>query len=489
MSRIITALLFGLVLSAASVPAATYAAASCAESDVQTALRLAAAGDTVQIPAGTCTWTTTLTYQAPGSITIIGASSQSVTGGGDATVIIDNVSHSPSDDATFAITTGPASSVFRLSGLTFQGGTGGTTYSGVLRIGGTSQNFRMDHIHFKVISAVAADIDGWIYGVVDHCLWDMAPNSVDNGLRIGHVAWGGYQYGDGSWADTTTFGSNRFIFMEDNVFNNGFANDINNGGRMVFRHNTLTLSEFQTHEMEDRNRASRAWEVYANNFTCDPNVTAACGSSALFVRGGTGLVWANTANNIKNLITANNDRTNTGHAFVTPPNGWGYCGTTYGPSAWDQNTDSSGYPCIDQIGRGKGDLLPQSYWPVTPFWSHEASEPIYEWNDTVAFAPNWGGVKFSQDLTINPNRDFYSSVSPFTGAAGTGTGLLSARPTVCTPYVAYWATDTNTLYQCSATNTWTSYYTPYTYPHPLVANSGGGTNTPLAPTNLTLVVR
>jgi hypothetical protein len=24
------------------------------------------------------------------------------------------------------------------------------------------------------------------------------------------------------------------------------------------------------------------------------------------------------------------------------------------------------------------------------------------------------------------------------------------------------------LYKCTATNTWTSYYTPYTYPHPLV---------------------
>ena len=171
-----------MLLSSQTTSAATRTAASCNESDVSTALGLAMAGDTVQIPAGTCTWATTLTYSAPGSITIAGAGNQTVVGGGDVTVIIDNVSHSPTDNATLAITTAAATSVFRLTGITFQGGTGGTTYNGALRITGSSQNFRMDHIHFSRIPGVSSDIDGWVYGVVDHCLWDMSPNSVDNGL-------------------------------------------------------------------------------------------------------------------------------------------------------------------------------------------------------------------------------------------------------------------------------------------------------------------
>ena len=41
----------------------------------------------------------------------------------------------------------------------------------------------------------------------------------------------------------------------------------------------------------------------------------------------------------------------------------------------------------------------------------------------------------------------------------------------CTPLVAYWATDTSTLYQCSSPNIWTAYYTPYVYPHPLVSGT------------------
>src|SRR5262245_10912474 len=52
-------LLFGLLLSAAvNVGASTITASSCSASAVQAALNRASAGDTVFIPAGTCSWTT-----------------------------------------------------------------------------------------------------------------------------------------------------------------------------------------------------------------------------------------------------------------------------------------------------------------------------------------------------------------------------------------------------------------------------------------------
>jgi hypothetical protein len=86
------------------------------------------------------------------------------------------------------------------------------------------------------------------------------------------------------------------------------------------------------------------------------------------------------------------------------------------------------------------------------------------------------------------NRDYYGEVSqsaqssptsPFNGTVGTGYGTLANRPTTCTQGVGYWATDQGNwnrsgaggqgeLFVCTSTNTWSLYYTPYTYPHPLV---------------------
>src|ERR1700757_415087 len=84
-------LTFLLLLSTLGAKAQTINAASCNESDVSTALHsVVADGTTVNIPAGTCTWTMGLTYNQVYTTNIIGAGSLTTTGGGDATVIVDN---------------------------------------------------------------------------------------------------------------------------------------------------------------------------------------------------------------------------------------------------------------------------------------------------------------------------------------------------------------------------------------------------------------
>jgi len=126
-------------------------------------------------------------------------------------------------------------------------------------------------------------------------------------------------------------------------------------------------------------------------------------------------------------------------------------------------------------------------------WPRQALEPIYEWlnswSSATGYPSNQYIVVYEPDVLIQ-NQDYYTcgltngtSCAAFTGTTGIGSGLLSARPSTCTPTVAYWATDTNTLYQCSALNSWTVYYTPFTYPHPLT--QAGSTITQLSPpTNL-----
>ena len=80
--------LAGLVLVCVFLPvgalAATRTAASCSRADVATAVNSAGDGDTIVIPAGTCTWTTNLTISNK-ILTLQGA-------GMDQTVIVDGVS-------------------------------------------------------------------------------------------------------------------------------------------------------------------------------------------------------------------------------------------------------------------------------------------------------------------------------------------------------------------------------------------------------------
>jgi hypothetical protein len=88
--------------------------------------------------------------------------------------------------------------------------------------------------------------------------------------------------------------------------------------------------------------------------------------------------------------------------------------------------------------------------------------------------------------------DFFNYNASFDGTRGVGCGPLASRPATCTVGVAYWATDQSisdltgmvgakprtpiqgTLYKCTAANTWTRYYTPYSYPHPLLGGRRWG---------------
>lgn len=176
--------------------------------------------------------------------------------------------------------------------------------------------------------------------------------------------------------------------------------------------------------------------------------------------------------------------------------------------------------CMDQANRGAGQLL-ANHTPVlvstgSPGPVNEVLDPSYEAADNVG---NHGDHTFTSDSPIMiANRDWYaegvnqgaqtSPTSPFNGSTstyiGAGHGTLANRPTTCTPSVGYWATDqgswntsgTNNpigsnvqgqLYVCTSTDTWTPYYKPYTYPHPLT--TGGTTeNPPNPPTSLQVTV-
>jgi hypothetical protein len=571
-------------------------------------------GDTCIIPAGKATWTTCLSITK--GITLLGATivtgdhttvnGMAVT---DKTIIIDHITRSNGNAPIIFFNNINSSQSVRISGLTFLGGTvTAAAESGSIVVHGTNsncQNLRIDHCNFhNLYSAKTISITGWIYGVIDHNIFDCI-NSYEAG-EIVHSLYGGGSNidGDGSWADGPNWGSNKFVFIEDNTFNNNNPGsaptctwDAVPGGRYVERYNVLNGTILSSGHGEEIGYTSmRAIEEYGNIIY--PTAATNGGNWGGLLRGGTVLSYNNTWGTTNDGLVGNKaievfrlwagmnpfggaSGANVWDVNDTEGNGTYVPGhsphlyasgtvTTGGPLAltdskanWTPNrwvgysvldttnnltcavlsntaTDitcaaSSGYtdfksnigdtyqihrvlvPLVG-VGRGKGDLLarrngdnlqPYNTTTGTAAWPHNQLEPCYVWDsykgNPVRMHPGTG-----QGQTALENRDYYNFNATWTPGkpltTGVAVGALANRPTQCTPGtditgvtsnppgVAYWATDTGpanqngavsgTLYVCTATNTWTQYYQPYVYPHPVVS---GAPSAPAAPKNLHVV--
>jgi hypothetical protein len=492
----------------------------------------------VNIPAGTSAWSSDLAYTIPSAVTnltIQGASTLTWTGAAgtsswnysanDQTIIQDA---DPSNNSLIAITTGSSTTKFRMTGLTIEETTGATKYSGDIGITGNSRNFRFDHNHIGGTGHQNEwmRVSGHVTGVIDHNVGDENPVNTngDNYFQAFDPVDDTIGLGDGSWRNGPEFGTVNALYIESNYIKGGAPDDCNFGGRFVMRNNTLDNNyvSIQTHGTKSPGGPQRGcigYEAYNNYFT---GSTSSPSSAVTGAKGGTALIFNNSlpAQTSYRFFQAATDRAGGDNAAETNnPNGWGYCGTaTLTPSSgangvgsnWDGNQPAStGYPCLDGLGRGQdtqalnGQPFPNRLNSVTGTiaWPHQYLEPIYMWNNSL-----YSGATYTLTSGTN-NLDYYydqtAQGGSFTGAAGTGHGLLSARPTTCKPGpggtygasptgsygVAYFATDANggngELYVCTSTNTWTGIYQPYTYPHPLVTGSSTTTAAaPAPPTNL-----
>jgi hypothetical protein len=260
-----------LILTASAVArATTINAKSASQSDVAAAIASAADGDTVTLPSGTFTWTSGVTITK--AITLQGA-------GIGNTIIIDANNNSGEAAIDIYFPSLVANKLTRLTGIEIRdGGRINTGIGGVIKAVGSNTNgsrFRMDHCKMNNVKGMT--VMDTVIGVIDHNTFLC---STDHELAVVPYAnhWNGPDghYGDGSWSDATNFGSDRFLFIEDNVFDQEGpaprvpgATDGYSGARFVVRYNQIHDCTIETHGTESnaRNRGTRAVEVYNNTFS------------------------------------------------------------------------------------------------------------------------------------------------------------------------------------------------------------------------------
>ena len=519
-----------VVAESPCLAAATYTTADCSRTAFQNAITSASDGDAVQGPlaGGSATWTTAIT------------TTKSLVFNGNGCVITLS-----GNDAIMMISTN-ASVYPRMTNFTF---TGSNDQAAVMIEGNNPHfRVDHNHFTNLTHRSITVDYNSvnlnstQTYGVIDH-------NTITNTNSYAAINVYGRNdnwFNDANYGTASAmYIEDNTISWSTGIMGAGNQDAVDGeaGARVVIRHNDITDGMLVCHDLGStpQARSCRMFERYNNTFHDDVHDSNAFG--VLSYRGGNGMdfnnyIPINASGNLgweRVIATEIYRLTRAGgvpqdfmvgtaaHAVCSSFKGW--CGSTQNPENkacafgsdcssrvcnWDTDPPNdnacgtsytgthyisianidrpggaspTGYPARDQNGVSKDD-------PTTHAQT-AAAEPSYSWNlmdsnNGNAVITGTTAVDYSNAGNyILPNREFYQQVIGFTGATGAGVGLLSARPSTCTPKVGYWATDTNTLYQCGSTNTWSTYYSPYTYPHPLVSGSGG----PAPPTGLTAVTQ
>jgi hypothetical protein len=259
----------------APAEAATINAASCSWADVASAISSASPGDTVQVPAGNCSWSGGLSISG---IQLVGAGKTT-----SGTVIT----------AGAVTMTKHATRYTRVSGFRFTGNDRHVT------AGGSPSNkpYIIDHNYFFTSGGTGSNtliritVNG---GLLHHNDFTASSGTPDDVFNI---------VTSENWSQAPTFGNGdttgeRNIYFEDNTFTNILetAPDGDTGSRLVIRYNTYVDSSIVFHGGAPNDSSAgggtRQFEVYNNVFERVSNSVAI--NKWIWVRGSTGVI----ANNI-----------------------------------------------------------------------------------------------------------------------------------------------------------------------------------------------
>ncbi|HXY55763.1 MAG TPA: hypothetical protein VEM40_13950 [Nitrospirota bacterium] len=421
-------ILITTLLWTSNATAALIAAKSCSQIDVQDAINAAIDEDIVSIPPGTGNWSTAVSW-ADKNIRVIGA------GEGKTIINVGSLGFSIIADNKAA---------FRISAMTINQAINGIAVQIINRkhtpTGGSySKGWRLDHLTLTangLTDVRSIFVFGLTYGVIDHVSWSSDYSIAqfmthyaytnDNSEADGQP----FNQGTISWGLTYSLGDANAIYVEDSTLNasstGGWAADVWYGGSVVFRYNTINRCQISTHSARSTARGGKRIEVYNNKFVA----VGMSDTRVVWWRSGTGVVFNNTIDSTGQLQV---DNQRTCSAFDT---------RCSGTQPYDGNISDTGWPCLDQPGRGYG--APQN----------QPSMPIYAWNNgpqddcrtTQATCAN------STNISVNSNFD----------------QCLTSPPPVLTDHLKTGAGHANgQVDYVNNGSTAMPGYKPYTYPHPL----------------------
>jgi len=418
-----------IALSSAAARAQTINAANCTQSAVQAAINSASPGQTVNVPAGTCSWSGGISFTG---ISLIGAGSSA-----SGTVITAG---------TVTMTKGSTTEA-RLSGFQF------TNTDVHLNVFGTASNspFRVDNNYFNMQGSDFQVIYYANGGVIDHNTFAGPPvthNGNQGNTSIVDVM-GVHPCGGGScneWSLPTTFGSTDTngtsnIYFEDNTFSElAVALDGDEGARIVIRHNTFEASGVVFHGTQPDDSTpltgsggggAREVEIYNNTFELldvnDDNMA----NGWIWYRGESGVVVDNAMDSANTSQFGGKNDISLGVAC--------------------NQSGFTTYPVPYQTGQS----AVSSSEPENP-----PSHPVLIYGNSAG--PNSNGAADS------------AFVEPINNDTANGTYQCSDPQDYIKVNRDYYLSDQ-----------WN--WTPYTYPHPLV--SGTESSGPKPPQNLTVSVQ
>ena len=442
---IISILLFCFCAFIADIFADTQSAASVSYDDVSAAVSAASAGDTVEVPSGSATWSNRLTITK--GLWLKGA-------GIDQTIITygssNIIKYAPSASAI------ANNEAFVLTGFTLDGNDANVV-DGMLNLTNTTTtaitNVVISNNKFKR-GRNGIFIRGSIYGVACENEFDLV-YTVLRDMGLDRISWDNLPYSYGS-VDNFYFEDNR-IYFSSSMAGIGWVEG-GQGGRYVLRYNTWDLAN--TSGFPD------IWDIHGNQSAAGEQYSTIVVEiyGNMHINGRTGR-WVYDRGG--QTLTFNN-------VF----------------------NSASGQPVI-QLAEEYDDSLSPSNFGI------QHINNTYYWNNTHNGTTTIHATERSDCCNaIAENSEFYNYNASFDGTTGIGIG--PSPPAIsCTKGVGYWVTNaipgdkapntmadlksysqTGKFYKATATNTWTLYYTPFTYPHPLRAVHlvpGGAPPSPPAP--------